>query len=122
MIYDSLVKKIESEIAGLDELSSNSDEYKNRIDNIAKLHRLSIEELKSSLDYEDRRLKMDHADDRTKKEDVDRLVTHCIDMAGIVLPICFYAVWMRRGLEYESKGAFTSTTFRNLISKFRIGK
>lgn len=122
MIYDSLVKQIESDIADLENLSPDSDEYKNRIDNIAKLHKLSVDELKSSLDYEDRRLKIDNTDDRNKKDDIDKLITHCIDVAGIVLPICFYTIWMRRGLEYEKDGAFTSTTFRNLISKFRIGK
>lgn len=45
-----------------------------------------------------------------------------IDIAGIVLPLAFYGVWMKRGLEFEKEGSFTSTTFKGLLGKFKPTK
>ena len=45
-----------------------------------------------------------------------------IDIAGIVLPLAFYGVWMNRGLEFEKEGSFTSTTFKGLLGKFKPTK
>ena len=42
-----------------------------------------------------------------------------IDIAGIVLPLAFYGVWMNRGLEFEKEGSFTSATFKGLLGKFK---
>ena len=45
-----------------------------------------------------------------------------IDIAGIVLPLAFYGVWMNRGLEFEKEGSFTSATFKGLFGKFKPTK
>ena len=45
-----------------------------------------------------------------------------IDVAGIVLPLAFYGVWMNRGLEFEKEGSFTSATFKGLLGKFKPTK
>ena len=45
-----------------------------------------------------------------------------IDIAGIVLPLAFYGVWMNRGLEFEKEGSFTSATFKGLLGKFKPTK
>ena len=45
-----------------------------------------------------------------------------IDVAGIVLPLAFYGVWMNRGLEFEKEGSFTSATFKGLFGKFKPTK
>ena len=49
-------------------------------------------------------------------------VKYGIDIAGIVLPLAFYGVWMNRGLEFEKEGSFTSTTFKGLFGKFKPTK
>ena len=49
-------------------------------------------------------------------------VKYGIDIAGIVLPLAFYGVWMNRGLEFEKEGSFTSTTFKGLLGKFKPTK
>lgn len=45
-----------------------------------------------------------------------------VDIIGIAAPLIFYGVWMRRGLEFEKTGAFSSSVFRGLTSKFRPTK
>lgn len=42
-----------------------------------------------------------------------------VEIAGIVIPIVFYGVWMKRGLKFEEEGCFTSATFKGLIGKFK---
>ena len=41
-----------------------------------------------------------------------------VKAAGVVLPIVFYSVWMKRGLEFEKEGTFTSGTFKGLVKYF----
>lgn len=43
-----------------------------------------------------------------------------VEIAGLVVPIVFYGMWMKRGLEFEKEGSYTSTTFKGLISKFKV--
>lgn len=45
-----------------------------------------------------------------------------VEVVGIIAPIVFYGIWMKRGLEFEKEGSFTSTTFKGLINKFKPGK
>ena len=40
-------------------------------------------------------------------------------VAGIVVPALIYNLWMKRGFEFEKEGTYTSTTFRNMFSKFK---
>jgi hypothetical protein len=42
--------------------------------------------------------------------------------AELVLPLMFYGIWMRRGFKFEESGVYSSTTFRNLFSRFRPTK
>ena len=44
------------------------------------------------------------------------------EAAGIILPLIFYATWMRKGFKFEESGTFTSTTFRGLFQKFKPTK
>lgn len=46
----------------------------------------------------------------------------CIGIAEIVLPLMFYAVWLRRGFQFEKEGTYTSPTFRHLFSNFKPTK
>ena len=51
-----------------------------------------------------------------------KLIDLGVQAAGIILPIIFYGSWVKKGLEFEKEGTFTSTTFKSLISKLKIMK
>lgn len=102
-------------IRGLNELSkedSDSDEYYKRLESIRKLHDIRVAETNLYYKIEE--------DEKRKDDRVDKWIGYGIDLIGIVLPIGFYGLWMKRGLKFEETGAFTSTTFRNLIGKFKV--
>ena len=66
-------------------------------------------------------------DDEFKKNQLaeqvkDRYFKLGIAAAELVLPLMFYAVWMRRGFKFEENGTYTSTTFRGLFNRFRPTK
>lgn len=79
-----------------------------------------VKEHEDNAEYQKReeQLKRDQLKDQT----IDRYVKLGAEIAGIVLPLMFYAVWMKRGFEFEKTGTFTSPTFRTLFSRFRPTK
>lgn len=115
---------IETEINNLNS-ASNKDEKSEVIKNLAALHKLRIEEIKTETEIEEKseRRAMDkaaHDEDATLKafqldeNTLDRYAKIGIAAAELVLPLMFYGVWMRRGLRFEETGTFTSQTFKNL--------
>ncbi len=70
--------------------------------------------------------------DRTREEEsqtrqardqmIDRCVRTGVAVGELVLPLVFYGIWMNRGFKFEETGAFTSTTFKNLLNRFRPTK
>lgn len=120
---------IETEINNLNS-ASDTDEKSEVIKNLAALHKLRIEEIKTETEIEERseRRIMDkenHANDVNLKEvqlhenTLDRYVKVGIAAAELVLPLMFYGVWMKRGLRFEETGTFTSQTFKNLFNRFK---
>ena len=59
---------------------------------------------------------------RDTMNDKVKLIDLGVQAAGIILPIMFYGSWMKKGLEFEKNGTFTSNTFKGLISKFKFMK
>lgn len=59
---------------------------------------------------------------RDTMNDKVKLIDLGVQAAGIILPIMFYGSWMKKGLEFEKNGTFTSNTFKGLISKFKVMK
>ena len=59
---------------------------------------------------------------RDAMNDKVKLIDLGVQAAGIILPIIFYGSWVKKGLEFEKEGTFTSTTFKGLISKLKIMK
>lgn len=120
---------IETEINNLNS-ASNKDEKSEVIKNLAALHKLRIEEIKTETEIEEKseRRAMDkaaHDEDATLKafqldeNTLDRYAKIGIAAAELVLPLMFYGVWMRRGLRFEETGTFTSQTFKNLFNRFK---
>lgn len=125
-IKDLLGEEIKSEIEALSSLESGSKEKSTAIEDLTKLYKLKIEETK--IDYEigekydaresDKQLKNAQLEEQVK----DRYFRLGIEAAGIVLPLIFYAIWMRKGFKFEENGTYTSTTFRGLFNPFRPTK
>lgn len=53
---------------------------------------------------------------------IDRCVRAGVAVGELVLPLVFYGIWMNRGFKFEETGSFTSTTFKNLLNRFRPTK
>lgn len=120
---------IENEIKNLGS-ASDANEKSEVIKNLAALHKLRIDEIKTEIENEEKveRRVMDKAahdfDEDCKKVQIsenvlDRYTRIGIAAAELVLPLMFYGVWMKRGLRFEETGTFTSQTFKNLFNRFK---
>ena len=83
---------------------------------------LMLEEVKIENDAESKIKDLELQQNVNKDNKLLTAVKYGIDIAGIVLPLAFYGVWMNRGLEFEKEGSFTSTTFKGLLGKFKPTK
>lgn len=55
-----------------------------------------------------------------KKTDIfGKVIKIGVEIAGIIIPLMFYNKWMEEGLKFEEEGAFTSVTFKGLMSKIK---
>lgn len=117
-----LEREIESQIQNLSVMESGSQEKASAVEDLTKLYKLKIEETKIDKEYEEKwhnRAENQVAFEEDSKYKKLRLV---LDAVGITAPLVFYGVWMSKGLKFEETGAFTSSTFRGLISKFKPTK
>lgn len=104
-LIELIDKEVSTDIEYLKLLSPDTDKYAMAVDNIVKLYNLKQETEKVKFDGKNRM--------------IDQVIEHSLDAAGIVLPLIFYGVWMKRGLKFEENGTFTSTTFKGLFQKFK---
>ena len=143
-IKDLLGEEIEAEIKNLAYLEAGSKEKSAAIEDLAKLYKLGIEQTKNECDFSekhDRRIMENeqhekqlnievenHESERQLKEEQlveqvkERYFRFGAEAAGIILPLVFYAIWMKRGLRFEETGTFTSATFKGLFSRFKPTK
>ena len=121
-IREMLEEEIKDEFLELSELQAGSKEQAEAITNLAALYKLKIDDDKVQLEVEEKlnneQLKLEDRIERNK----DRYIRLGMEGAGIVLPLIFYAIWMRKGFKFEEKGTYTSTTFRGLFNRFRPTK
>ena len=125
-IKDLLGEEIKTEIRDLSTLEPGSKEKSTAIDDLAKLYRLRIEETKNEWDfnekYESRDSDIQFKKDQLEEQVKDRYFRMGVEAASIILPLIFYAAWMKRGFRFEETGIFTSTTFRGLFNRFKPTK
>lgn len=62
------------------------------------------------------------AQQQVRDNKIDRGVKVGVAVAELILPLAFYGIWMGKGFEFEKTGSFTSTTFKNLLNRFRPTK
>lgn len=121
-----LDEEIKAGFSDLSTLETGSKEKSEAIDDLVKLYKLRIEETKTELDFE-KEIDEHERSDQAKREQLseqvkDRYFKLGIAAAELVLPLMFYAVWMKRGFKFEENGTYTSTTFRGLFNRFRLTK
>ena len=125
-IRDLLGEVIKTEIRNLSTLEPGSKEKSTAIEDLAKLYRLRIEETRNEWDfnekYESRDSDMQFKKNQLEEQVKDRYFRFGVEVASIILPLIFYAAWMKRGFKFEETGTFTSTTFRGLFNRFRPTK
>lgn len=121
-----LEEEIKREIRDLSTLEPGSKEKSTAIEDLAKLYRLRIEETRNEWDfnekYESRDSDMQFKKNQLEEQVKDRYFRLGVEAAGIILPLIFYGIWMRKGFKFEETGTFTSTTFRSLFNRFRPTK
>lgn len=124
-----LEEEIQAELEKIASLNPGDKEHSAAVDSLATLYRLNIEETEKERKFmkecehdliEERELELKNAQLEEQKK--DRWWRFGLDAAGIVLPLTFYAIWMRKGFKFEETGTFTSTTFRGLFGKFKPTK
>jgi len=109
-IKNLLKETIKTEIKNLSTLEAGSKEKSSAIEDLAKLYRLRIEEKRNELEERDIQMK--------KEQQIkDRYFKLGVEAASIILPLIFYATWLRRGFKFEETGTFTSSTFRGLLNR-----
>ena len=118
-IRNLLDEEIRAEIEALSSLQFGSKEHLTATENLATLYKLRVDETKTALDFEE---KSENRKNDLAEQVKDRYFKLGIAAAELVLPLMFYAVWMRRGFKFEENGTYTSTTFRGLFNRFRPTK
>ncbi len=121
-----LEEEIKAEIRDLSTLEPGSKEKSTAIEDLAKLYKLRIEETKNEWDftekYESRNSDIQFKKDQLEEQVKDRYFKFGVEVASIILPLIFYAAWMKRGFRFEETGTYTSTTFRSLFNRFKTTK
>ena len=121
-----LEEEIKAEIRDLSTLEPGSKEKSTAIEDLAKLYKLRIEETKNEWDftekYESRNSDIQFKKDQLEEQVKDRYFRFGVEVASIILPLIFYAAWMKRGFKFEETGTYTSTTFRSLFNRFKPTK
>ena len=107
-IKELLEAEVQASIYDLGTLPVGSKERTAAVEDLVKIYNLMID---------------DEAELKEKQEQAkDRYFKLGIEAGSIILPMIFYAVWMRKGFKFEETGTFTSTTFRGLFSRFKPTK
>ncbi|GHU53206.1 hypothetical protein FACS1894132_04730 [Clostridia bacterium] len=143
-IKNLLGEEIAAEIQDLANIQTGSKEKSAAIEDLAKLYKLRIEETKLDWDFGEkfdrRTMENEHYEKQLKhdaavRESEEQIAKKQLseqakeryfrlgaEAAGIILPLVFYAIWMKKGFKFEETGTFTSTTFRGLFGKFKPTK
>lgn len=124
---EKLMNEISCELDKLSTLSVGSKEHLEASESINKLYRLYIEDLKMEREH---MLQSDTATNAEKELKVKELeledskrfqyLRAGLEAAGIIMPLMFSWIWMRRGFKFEQEGTYTSKTFQWLFGKFRF--
>ena len=127
-IRDLLGEEIKDEIQNLSSLNAGSEAKSKAIEDIAKLYRLRIEEIKAETEKEDAKKRVEleelkrgdainSEELQCKNQKIDRWINVGLQVGIMIGGWIAYDIWQRRGLKFEEDGVVTSPWTRNLMSK-----
>lgn len=127
-IRDLLGEEIKDEIQSLSSLEAGSEAKSKAIEDVAKLYRLRIEEIKAETEKTDiqKRVELEELkrgdaikNDEFQRENqkIDRWVNVGLQAGLMIGGWIVYDIWHKRGLKFEETGTITSPWTRNLMSK-----
>lgn len=125
-----LEEEFENGIQRLKTLEKDSKEYAAQAEFVKTTGQMILDYDKNELDINEKRearINMEKAEQEVRDNEkrnrfIDHIIRIGLGLVEIGAPLMFYAVWMKRGFKFEESGTFTSQTFRNLWSKFKIFK
>lgn len=117
-------------VLALESLDPDDEDYKDKVESVAKLYKLKTEEARVENDALDRgeRLKFDKGEanqnefnrqDAVTREEKDRWWKRGLEATSIIGPLVFYGIWMSKGFKFEETGTIASSTFRGLTRFFK---
>lgn len=128
-ISNKLDEVISQLLTKLETLTPGSVEHTSATEALNKLYKLRIEETTHDRDYT---MKCEH--DVVEEREIafkqnqawwahlfDALKL-AVEVLGIALPLCLYAVFLGRGFKFEETGTYTSKTMLNLLGWFKPKK
>lgn len=134
-IQKALQEEINDEIQKLSSLEPGSSEHAKATDDVVKLYRLRIEEVRAEAEQKDKRDRYkleksqmeqdilarsaEKADKEALRKDqnLDRWIGLGVQVGLAVGGWLVYDIWNRRGLKFEETGTITSPWTRNLVSR-----
>lgn len=128
-----LEREIKNELSNLSNLETGSGDKSKAIDDLTKLYKLRMEEIKTEGELDEKQsaryLEDNHNDDELefrretlKEQRIDRYLNLGMTAAGAILSMIFYSKCLERGFKFEETGSITSETgrglFRGVLGKF----
>lgn len=117
---DMLEEELQRGIKALGDVKPNSDEYDAIVDSISILYKLKIEEAKSEIEYQKELVRQELDGEKSKNERKFQYIRTGVEI-GLGLSSLMASIWFaKKGFRFEETGTYTSQTFRNSLSRFKI--
>lgn len=127
-IRELLDEVIKDDIDKISSLEAGSKEKSNAIDDVTKLYKLRLDEMKVENEAEASKNQFEAEQDKLtdewrfkevqlKEQNKDRWISFGLQIGLTIGGWIVYDIWHRRGLRFEEEGTITSPWTRNLISK-----
>ena len=133
-VRDKLLEEIDSVIDALSEKTDPANEqYGKAVRNLNTLYQLKMNEDQNIRMHEEKmaafeveKLKATKREDnelnQAKDKKIETYLKYGVEVMGLVTTLTFYGIWFAKGFRYEETGSYASTTFRNMIGRFKPGK
>ena len=116
-MMDDISKLLDEEYQRtLDEVSlaqTGTDEAKWQLEKLNALHKQRMDEQKSNLDEQ-------KAISERKDIQKDRVIKIVLESLAILIPVGASCFWMAKGMEFETKGTYTSRTLNWVNNHFKF--
>ena len=127
-IRELLDEVIKDDIEKISSLEAGSKEKSNAIDDVTKLYKLRLDEMKVENEAESVKNQFVTEQDKLtdefefkaiqfKEQNKDRWISFGLQLGLTIGGWIVYDIWHRRGLRFEEEGTITSPWTRNLMSK-----